>query len=74
MSNVLKVIRNDSRTIGDLEKGEIVYTIEPAYNEITGEIDEEVTFSHTKLGNASLRVECVESHKYILTFEEPEYA
>jgi len=60
------------RYIKDMEPGETGYTVEWAYDEKTGQLDDGFPIS-SKGGTASMRVTCVKRGVYDIAFETPEY-
>lgn len=71
MSNIVSVkgvlSRSLERRIGDMVAGEVGYAVEWAVDD-DGGLREDYTVS-TKGGTSSLRVECIEPHRYEITYE-----
>jgi hypothetical protein len=65
-------VPEDERTIADMKRGEVGYTVPWAYSKKENMLNTSHTLSE-KGGTAHLRVECVGEDSYSLTFETPRY-
>ena len=73
MGNIVSSVgtsERDRRRIGDMVAGESGYAVEWAVKD--GELNEQHTVG-PKGGTASMLVECIGSHQYKTTYEEPVY-
>lgn len=70
MSNVVKVINEPAyqRQVGDMDPGEVGYTIPWAYNKNLRRLDETVEIISFKSGMNTLLVKCIEKGEYEIEF------